>query len=139
MFHVPEPYRLTTGPLRSLPGVGNFGAFLLPPVEGERWLLLICDDGTNPDPEVAPEMRGWEHVSVSARERERKKVRIPTWTEMAYVKNLCWDDEDVVVQFHPRKSEYVNAHAAVLHLWRHRYREFPTPPPILVGPLPEKV
>jgi len=52
---------------------------------------------------------------------------------MAYVKDLCWDDEDVVMQLHPRKSEYVNNHPHVLHLWRPRHEMIPTPPSILVG------
>jgi hypothetical protein len=53
---------------------------------------------------------------------------------MNYVKRICWDGEDVVMQLHPRESEYVNCHPHVLHLWRHRTREIPTPPSILVGP-----
>ena len=53
---------------------------------------------------------------------------------MSYVKRLCWDAEDVVVQFHPRESEYVNCHPHVLHLWRPKHVEIPTPPSILVGP-----
>jgi hypothetical protein len=47
---------------------------------------------------------------------------------MCFVKRLCWDGEDVVVQFHPRESTYVNVHPNVLHLWRWRQGEFPTPP-----------
>jgi hypothetical protein len=57
---------------------------------------------------------------------------------MTFVKRLCWDGEDVVVQFHPRESEYVNCHPHVLHLWRHTTKAFPTPPAILVGPVSEK-
>ena len=129
MLHVPDKHRITSGPLSSQRGAGNFGAFLLPsPAGGGWWLALICDDGADPDSPT-----GWEHVSVRACERERDRSRLPTWTEMAYVKDLCWADEDVVVQFHPRKSEYVNQHPHVLHLWRHRVMVFPTPPPILVG------
>src|SRR5580658_4748259 len=44
----------------------------------------------------------FEHVSVSLAHR------CPTWEEMCKIKDLFWDDEDVVVQFHPAKSEYVN-------------------------------
>jgi hypothetical protein len=54
---------------------------------------------------------------------------------MAYVKDLCWDAEDVVMQLHPRKSEYVNNHPHVLHLWRPVDVEIPTPPSIFVGVL----
>jgi hypothetical protein len=53
---------------------------------------------------------------------------------MCAVKDLFWNDEDVVVQFHPAKSTYVNNHPGCLHLWRCTDgREFPTPPEILVG------
>lgn len=55
---------------------------------------------------------GWEHVSVSLGNR------CPTWDEMCFVKNLFWDEEDIAIQFHPAKSEYVNLHPYALHLWR---------------------
>jgi hypothetical protein len=132
MFHVPEESRIRAGALRSVREAGNYGAFLLASPEPGWWLVLICDDGTFTG--VPPEQRDWEHVSVSARGRNSLQRRTPNWKEMAFVKDQCWDDEDVVVQYHPRKSEYVNHHPHVLHLWRHRTREFPTPPPILVGP-----
>lgn len=54
---------------------------------------------------------------------------------MAFVKDTFWSDEDVVVQFHPRASEYVNQHPHVLHLWRYTLADIPTPPPHLVGNL----
>jgi hypothetical protein len=73
------------------------------------------------------------HVSVRA--FRGKQSRTPTWKEMAFVKDTCWDGEDVVVQYHPPKSEYVNAHPHVLHLWRHAAQPFPQPSPVLVGPL----
>ena len=55
---------------------------------------------------------GWEHVSIELCAR-----RLPTWEEMAFIKDLFWDDEEEVVQIHPKKSEYVNITEA-LHLWR---------------------
>ena len=60
-----------------------------------------------------------EHVSVSLTKATGEPfLRTPTWEEMCYVKDQFWGDEDVVVQFHPKKSEYVNVHSYVLHLWR---------------------
>jgi hypothetical protein len=110
------------------PFAGQYGAFLVPSPEPGWLLALICDDGTNAE---VPESLGWEHVSVQAIRPNQKDSRVPTWKEMAFVKDLCWDADDVVVQFHPRQSEYVNVHPSVLHLWR---REgFPTPPAHLVG------
>jgi len=54
----------------------------------------------------------WEHVSVST------TSRIPTWGEMKKVKELFWDDEECVIQYHPPRSEYVDIHPYVLHLWK---------------------
>jgi hypothetical protein len=134
MFHVPELSRDTTHPiLGSSSADGNNGAFHLESPEPGWRLALICSDGS--DPEV-PDGNGWEHVSIHAHNGAR--LRTPTWKEMAYVKRLCWDSEDVVVQFHPRESEYINCHPNVLHLWRCTNCEFPTPPPILVGPVSQK-
>ena len=53
---------------------------------------------------------------------------------MCHVKDLFWQDEEVVIQYHPRKSEYVNNHPFVLHLWKPIYQGIiPTPPALLVG------
>ena len=77
---------------------------------------------------VAPTDEAWQHVSVS------RGDRCPSWEEMCMVKNLFFDEEEVVVQFHPRKSQYVNLAKNCLHLWRlSDGREFPTPPSIMVG------
>lgn len=136
MFHVPELARNTTHPqLGSTARDGNNGVFdVESPVPGWR-LALICSDGTE-----APDRADWqwEHVSVHAyRARARRDIqtRTPTWTEMAFIKNLCWDAEDTVMQLHPRRSEYVNSHPHVLHLWRPTRAEIPTPPHELVGVL----
>lgn len=56
---------------------------------------------------------------------------------MCQVKDVCWDDEDVVMQLHPRRSQYVNMHPHTLHLWRPLEASIPEPPSILVGPLVE--
>lgn len=80
---------------------------------------------------IASDAGGWQHVSVSI----HNSVFTPGWDVMCKIKDIFWDEEDVVVQFHPRKSEYVNCHPGCLHLWRCTDgREFPTPPPIFVGP-----
>jgi hypothetical protein len=81
-----------------------------------RKLTIIFSDGL-----------GWEHVSVST------PNRVPNWAEMCFVKNLFWSPDDVVVQFHPARSEYVNDHPFCLHLWRPCGRSFPSPPSVLVG------
>lgn len=147
MFHVPEGARDTTHPqLRSTAQDGNNGAFHVESPEPGWRLALICSDGSEAPHEPTWQ---WEHVSVHAYREQRievvgllgrgskpgMKMRTPTWKEMTFVKALCWDDEDVVIQFHPRKSEYVNNHPHVLHLWRPTHATIPTPPPELVGVL----
>jgi len=63
---------------------------------------------------------GWEHVSVSP-----YKGKLPTWNDMCEIKDIFWNDEEVVIQIHPKKSEYVNIMNNCLHLWRHKYVELP--------------
>ena len=106
-------------------GGANYGYFEIETAKGR--LRILSSDGVSGAPEGTPE-HGWEHVSVSL------AGRTPTWAEMCLVKELFWRDDEVVVQFHPQKSEYVNYHGYVLHLWRHVAQVFPTPPHILVGP-----
>ena len=124
MFHVPEKLRLKHGPAATTAADGNNGLFRVDKGPSHRALEIIASDGM-----------GWEHVSVKA--RSGQKVRIPDWHEMCYVKNLFWDEEDAVMQLHPRKSQYVNTHPSVLHLWRPiwPYRPIPEPHWALVGGL----
>lgn len=121
-FHVPEPSRDTTHPtLASSLTDGNNGAFWLESPEPGWKLATIASDG-----------EGWEHVSVHAFRNDGRQQRTPTWREMAYVKDMFWDDADVVMQLHPRRSEYINTHSYTLHLWRPTTATIPTPPSILV-------
>lgn len=116
MLHVPNQFRVQSGPFASDETYGNNGAFVIP-FPGTRYKLsVICSDGA-----------GWDHVSVSLTNR------CPNWEEMCFIKNLFWDDEDVVVQFHPKKSEYVNVHNYCLHMWKQQGVEITTPPKIMVG------
>jgi hypothetical protein len=113
-----EDCRILTGEYRSRRG-DQFGAFNLQGPCGAELVIIAADAGLK----IA---QGWEHVSVSVRHR------IPNWTEMSFVKDLFWAPEDCVVQFHVPKSEHINRHPNVLHLWRRTAAEFPRPPSILV-------
>lgn len=104
-FHVPNQYRVTKGPMASENRIGNNGAFLIPKKNGKGKFACIAGEGA-----------GWEHVSV--RVIRDFEDHTPTWGELCEVKSLFWDPEDLVVQFHPPESEYVNTHPHVLHLWR---------------------
>ena len=77
---------------------------------------------------IASDGMSWDHVSVSL------PNRCPNWKEMSFVKDLFFDEDETVAQFHPKKSEYVNYHPYCLHLWRKQDEEFLLPPSIFVGP-----
>lgn len=124
MFKVPEEARITEEiakkyklPLRivSKPEDGNNGFFIFSYLGYE--VRVQASDGL-----------GWEHCSVSI-----NRQRTPSWEIMCAVKALFWGEEDTVIQFHPKKSEYVNMHPHVLHLWRPTEGELLLPDSILVG------
>lgn len=73
---------------------------------------------------------GWEHVSVSPSNR---KV-IPTWDDMSRLKDMCWTEDEAVIQVHPPKEEHVNFLGNCLHLWRCYFKEMVLPPSFMVGP-----
>lgn len=132
MMCVPERARIRTHPqLGTDESYGNNGAFELPSPEPGWSLFIIASQGGD---ETAPEGIGWEHVSVHAANATGSRQRTPSWREMAFVKEQFWGDEDVVMQLHPRKSEYVNLHPFTLHLWRSTLIPIPEPPSVLVGP-----
>ena len=114
-----EAGRLRTGHYASSVGV-RYGAFQIQGPCGMALHILAADGAGDPITE------GWEHVSVSG------PWRCPNWTEMCFVKELFWSDDEVAVQFHPRRADYVNCHPNCLHLWSRPGID--TPPRILVGP-----
>jgi len=117
-FHVPEKYRINHGPLKSDTTFGNNGAFFIPFNRLVFKAKAIASDGM-----------GWEHVSVSFPDRT------PLWEEMCRIKDMFWDEEDCVIQYHPPKSQYRNLHPFCLHLWRPIVHEIPMPLPEMVAPL----
>ncbi len=142
MFHVPNQFRVRNARnsmYNSTDADGNNGYFSIKKAVGKpygirdkhgnlrkgvqkgqsfRLFLILASDGL-----------GWEHVSISI---VGNRKELPAWDEMCYIKDLFWDDTDVVVQYHPSKEEYVN-NANVLHMWSPTDVDIPTPPPVLVG------
>jgi hypothetical protein len=105
--------------MASVRGEGPNGMFLIPHQRYSRdRFQVIASDGL-----------GWEHVSVTY----YKKSKTPTWDDMCYIKAFFWDEEEMVMQLHPPKSQYVNNHPHVLHLWKPTEKEIPAPPVVLVG------
>jgi len=120
-MHVPEKFRIRSGRVASDERFGNNGAFQVPLKTNRQTVYVIASDEG-----------GWEHVSVS------RADRCPTWDEMCEVKNLFFGPDEWVVQFHPARSDYVNAHPYCLHLWKPTGAEVLKPPHWMVGPLTEK-
>ncbi len=97
---------------------GRNGRFIVQSPLGCK-LQVISHDG---------EQTGWEQVSVSTDRR-----RCPNWPEMCFVKDLFWDEEECVVQYHPPLSQYVKNHRYCLHLWKPTQEPLPAPPSSLIG------
>jgi hypothetical protein len=109
-------HRIRIGPFASRERDGNNGLFQF--YRGGYILNVMVSDGL-----------GWEHVSVS----RLGETRCPSWEDMCFAKDLFWGEEEVVVQYHPAKADYVNMHPYTLHLWKPTGVDIPTPPPIMVG------
>ena len=104
-----EKHRVTKGHMASDKSYGSNGYFLIP--SPQKGILKI----------IASDKLLWDHVSVSL------PNRTPSWTEMCYVKDLFWGPDEVVIQYHPAKTDYINNHPYVLHLWRSQYEKIPMP------------
>lgn len=91
------------------------GAFKIP--MNSKYFTVIASNGG-----------GWEHVSISI----LNSKRTPTWSEMCQIKDMFFNENEVVMQLHPAKKEYVNIKNNCLHLWRPIGVEIPTPPRFMV-------
>ncbi len=111
-----DQYRDNNNPVGDSPPGVNWGFFRIPR-QGD--ILRVMSSGT-------AEETGWEHISISL------KNRCPTWEEMCYVKNLFWREDETVIQFHPKKSKYVNRFPYCLHIWKSLKAEHQLPPDLCV-------
>ena len=105
-----ESYRRKHGTLGDSEGM--YGYFF---IHGQG--LNVISSGKHPH---------WEHVSVSM------PRRCPTWNQMCIVKDLFWELDETVIQFHPKGNEYVNIHTYTLHLWKKTGEDHELPPTIYV-------
>ncbi len=110
-----EKCRIKEGILKSDKSFGNNGAFEIP---YKKSIVLNV---------IASDQIGWDHVSVSL------PNMTPTWLMMCFVKDLFWYDNEVVIQYHPKKDDYINHHNYCLHLWKPKETELPTPPTWMIG------
>lgn len=70
---------------------------------------------------------GWEHLSVSM------PSKTPSWDQMCIMKDIFWNEEETCIEYHPKKSDYINNHKHCLHIWKPTEEYLPTPPSIMVG------
>lgn len=85
------------------------------PLQKDKMLDILASNGD-----------GWDHVSVSL------PHRIPTWTEMDFVKRLFFLPEEIVMQLHPAEVKHINNMKNCLHLWRPQNISVPLPPLYMV-------
>jgi hypothetical protein len=109
-----EKLRVKSGPLASDESYGKNGAFEIPYASNTLFVIISNECG-------------WDHVSVSL------KNRCPNWNEMHWIKNLFFDPEETVVQFHPKESQYVNRCKNCLHMFKPQNYEIQLPPRELIG------
>lgn len=98
------------------------GAFQIP--MGNRAACVIADDGLTDNGEPG-EPTFWEHVSVHMQTVHGDIC--PSWNEMSRIKDLFWGEGEVVMQLHVAKTDHIDIHPAVLHLWRPIHHEIPLP------------
>lgn len=121
MFKLPEENRKKGSPYYENGGVFEYK-------RGNLLFFIIAASGF-----------GWEHVSVTIKNTKEEKQRCPSWNEMCQVKDLFWEKNDWVVQYHPAEEDYVNNHSYCLHLWKPTEMTLPTPPSLMVGIKTDKI
>ena len=92
------------------------GVFMvLSPIDTAEMAVVASSDG------------GWDHVSVSRRNR------CPNWPEMEFTKRLFFRDDETAMQLHVTPAEHINFHSTCLHLWRPQDGEILLPPGWMVA------
>ncbi len=110
--------RVTEGRYATKPEHGCNGLFeFMLAGEARRIRVIASDEG------------GWKHVSVSF---GKGATAVPSWDLMCRIKDLFFEPDDVVMQLHPKKADYVNRHVGCLHLWMPLDQKIPTPPKWMV-------
>lgn len=119
----PEKYRRQLPGRETQSGDNLYGMFIIPHQKIVDYFYLVMVSGG----------MGWEHISVSLQNKKKHVERCPTWGEMCYIKEMFFTDDTPVVQYHPKKEDYVSMHEFCLHLWHPTDQVLPIPYPIMVG------
>ena len=108
-----EMCRIKKGLYGSDSKIGNNGAFEIN--RGGRLYYVIASD-----------QEGWDHVSIS------NETRTLSWETMCWIKDQFFNADEVVLQYHVPKKDYVNIHEHCLHLWRKQDEVVELPPRFMV-------
>ena len=113
--HIPSQGRQLKKVRRYMPPPveGLRGPFFRPEYAASNWFfdsMHILATVERKDDE-----REWYHVSV--RIQGEDEPRLPTYGEMAQIRDLMFKESATVVQVFPPRSEHVSDHDYVLHLW----------------------
>lgn len=92
------------------------GAFIVPSPIDKAPLKVVASNG-----------EGWDHVSVSRRNR------CPNWEEMERIAVLFFRDNETAMQLHVPRAEHLNLHPHCLHWWRPHDGTIPRPPSDMVA------
>ena len=113
-----DRWRVPSGPLdpvdRNDPAIADVsGAFAFRLPDNPEPFVVVASSGD-----------GWDHVSVSC------KDRCPTWAEMDAIKRIFFKPGEVAMQLHVTAEDHINVHPFTLHLWRPHgtKRAIPLPP-----------
>ena len=96
-------------------GDGTCGAFVLETPTATLRVIASTEDD-------------WDHVSVSCEDR------IPSWTDMEYIKRRFFKDDETAMQLHVPPQDHINCHPNCLHLWRPQKESIPRPPKWMIAP-----
>lgn len=77
---------------------------------------------------IASNGGSWDHVSIDP----IHSAHTPTWDVMCVLKDICFNDDETVIEYHPSKENYVNIAENCLHLWRPQKQAIPAPPKLFV-------
>ena len=91
------------------------GAFLVKSPRSHAKMMVVASTG-----------EGWDHVSVSLRNR------CPTWDEMERVKRMFFRPDETAMQLHVPPAAHISVHPYCLHLWRPQDVQIPLPPDWMV-------
>ncbi len=115
-----EEYRIKIYPFDGGDSFNGAFSLKLPGNSREDYFLRV----------IASNQGGWDHISVSYRER------LPEYNEMHMVKKMFFEDEEAAFQLFQARAEHVSMHPnclnACMHLWRPNREELLLPPKELV-------